>query len=612
GSAERARRVAALARLLRAVRAVRQRQFDAAAGRTVAQWRAEWTQLLCDFTATTPATAWLSAQVHAALDEFVAQSGDWPGLLTLGAVRRALADRFDMPVRGDRPITGAVTVCALQPMRSVPFAVIALIGMDDGAFPAVAAPRAWDPFAVQRPGELDGRLVQRHLLLETLLSARRQLLVLFDGHGIQPEDRRPAAVPIEELVDVLTRLSGRDRTAWVTDTTLQPWDPGAFSGPRPPFDQAHADAATALLAAARADPPPGPLGLAATVAALCPPEDVPPTSVGVQELALGLAEPQGLFLDQRLHIRLPRDREPLADREPLELGHLDGWQVRELLLADRGLRAGEPPAAVAARVTRRLAAEGRLPMAAGGAVLVADYVAELCEVLALLARGQGAPIDPPLIAVDIDVSAAGRPQRLRVQGTPPAVQAWQGQWLLQWIVANVEPKPKHELAAWIHLLAARAAGLPAIGARVVGGRAKAGSKGALAEATLACDLPPAQALALLGDYGRIWLAARHRPLPLFARTSSCLASAVAEGATGREMAKKIAVPWFGNENSAGECEDRHIAAFFGHYDAPADVADPRTDGLRDLAQRVWLPIATARGAGEALAKAWQGPQEGLS
>ena len=52
-----------------------------------------------------------------------------------------------MPQKADRAVASAVTVCALEPMRSVPFRVVALLGMDDGQFPRGAQAPSWDPFA---------------------------------------------------------------------------------------------------------------------------------------------------------------------------------------------------------------------------------------------------------------------------------------------------------------------------------------------------------------------------------------------------------------------------------------------------------------------------------
>lgn len=603
-SPERARRVAALARVLRCLRAARLRQSEQTTGRSVSQWRAECATLIGELTATSAAAGWLSAEVHAALDGFQTEAGQWQGQLTLGALTRALADRFDITVRGDRPITGAVTVCALQPMRSVPFRVIALLGMDDGAFPVAGTPRAWDPFAHPRPGELDGRVVQRHLLLETLLAAREQLWLFYTGHGDRPEDQRPAAVPVEELVDTLAHLAGSDREAWLTSTSLQPWDPAAFTERTAPFDQGLADAANRLTAAVQSEHPLAPLGLAATIAANCPPEEVPPASVGLADLADGLAAPQRLFLSQRLAITLPRDREPLPDREPLELDSLDTWRVRDLLLGDQGLQAGEPVAAVASRVTRLLAAEGQLPLAAGGSVLVAEQVETVADALRVMARCQGQVVDPPLVAVDLVPTVDGRVHQLRTQGSAAEVRQWQDQLLLQWLVPNANPTARQNLLAWLHVVAARAMGLPVAGARVLGLNRKTWNTTQLGGLVVSCELDRNAAHGLLEDAASVWLGARQRPLPLFADTSEVLARSIAAGEPADRCRAKVFDAWYGNGFSPGESTNREIAAFFAQFDAPSHIDDPTPDGLRNLAERVWLPLVQAREQGKAIARQW--------
>jgi exodeoxyribonuclease V gamma subunit len=41
-------------------------------------------------------------------------------------------------------LSGPITFCTLQPMRSVPFRIIALIGMNDGDFPRSSHPTGFD------------------------------------------------------------------------------------------------------------------------------------------------------------------------------------------------------------------------------------------------------------------------------------------------------------------------------------------------------------------------------------------------------------------------------------------------------------------------------------
>src|SRR5690606_21082631 len=77
-----------------------------------------------------------------------------------------------------RFLTGGITFCTLVPMRSVPFEVVCLIGMNDEAFPRAHRPLSFDRMAQDvRRGDRSRRDDDRYLFLEALLSARRCLYI---------------------------------------------------------------------------------------------------------------------------------------------------------------------------------------------------------------------------------------------------------------------------------------------------------------------------------------------------------------------------------------------------------------------------------------------------
>ena len=101
--------------------------------------------------------------------------------------------------------TGALTVCSLEPMRAVPHRVVALLGMDDGAFPRGSGRDgddvlARDPLVGERdrppggPPAVPRRGDQRPA--STWSSCTR-------APTSAPAPRRPPAVPVGELLDAL-------------------------------------------------------------------------------------------------------------------------------------------------------------------------------------------------------------------------------------------------------------------------------------------------------------------------------------------------------------------------------------------------------------------------
>lgn len=262
-------------------------------------------------------------EVHQTLDslELAGESFDRP--VRLAAVRHLLTAHFEHARHADRPITGAITVSALTPMRSVPFRVVCLVGIDDGTFPRTSSRPTWDLIAAHpQPGDRDPRDEDRHLLLESIFAAREHLIVTCTARDAQRGTAVPFALPIAELLDTLdasfrTESGQPARTQFLRSHPLQPTAPSAYSAPEPSFDARSARLAHTLAAPRR------PLRAFPSRARL--PID-PTAPVDLVELGSTLAHPQRA-LCRRLRLRPPTDEPTPNDREPLSVGGLERWMI---------------------------------------------------------------------------------------------------------------------------------------------------------------------------------------------------------------------------------------------------------------------------------------------
>ena len=72
-----------------------------------------------------------------------------------------------------RFLAGQVNFCTLMPMRSIPFKVVCLLGMNDGLYPRSLLPMGFDLMDGHRKrGDRSRRDEDRYLFLEALLSAQ--------------------------------------------------------------------------------------------------------------------------------------------------------------------------------------------------------------------------------------------------------------------------------------------------------------------------------------------------------------------------------------------------------------------------------------------------------
>ena len=124
----------------------------------------------------------------------------------------------------------SVTFCSIMPMRAVPSEVICLIGMDEGVFPRqdvgdtldVAASHVGVDYFPAR-SRLD-----RHLFLDTILSARRSLIMSYQGYSFSDSHALPPSLLVSELLDYIN--NSYDFSMTITRHPQQSYQHGYFDG----------------------------------------------------------------------------------------------------------------------------------------------------------------------------------------------------------------------------------------------------------------------------------------------------------------------------------------------------------------------------------------------
>ena len=104
---------------------------------------------------------------------------------------------------GQRFLAGYVNFCTLMPMRSVPFKVVCLLGLNDGDYPRQVVPVGFDLMRIgkARRGDRSRRLDDRYLFLEAILSARKRLYLSFQGYSAKDNSERSPSILLSELLE---------------------------------------------------------------------------------------------------------------------------------------------------------------------------------------------------------------------------------------------------------------------------------------------------------------------------------------------------------------------------------------------------------------------------
>jgi exodeoxyribonuclease V gamma subunit len=488
-----------------------------------------------------------------------------------------LRDAFTLPRGGDRPNTGAVTVCAMEPMRSVPFRVVAMIGMNDDSFPRPSRLPSWDPFATMKPQEHDRRSLDRHLFLESLLCARDALLIY--GRGFEPArgDAAPLSVVVEELVDLLAQAVGVEQPRDLLRVhPLQPWSLNVFEEEsRRPYDATWAEAALARQCEPKL------AGLSATPAdARWPEEAEPPVTLTVRALARALENAPKAFLDQALGISMSdRDAEVL-DREPIELDDLEAWKLRDALIALVADAEAGVDVDVRALLTRQQG-EGVIPFEAGGEAVLADELARARAIVDHARKVPGTSIDAAPYVCTITAPGCAP---LNVTAVVPEVRGDDsGTQRHVWMTASSEPKDKLKLEVWLATLVARVADAPVVAAHVI---ARKGNP--------VFNAPDKEtALRVLEACIAVWWRIRRQPMPLVPQFSRKLVELADKnpGWSPESLVRETVDAWFEDDGVDTAMRDDAARALFGGW--TENDLDARAETLLALARTVWSPLHAA-------------------
>lgn len=123
-----------------------------------------------------------------------------------------------------------ITFCAMVPMRSVPFKLVALMGMNDGEFPRQDKHFSFDLMANKtRQGDRSRRDEDRYLFLESILAARNKLIFSYIGQSVKDNTALPPSILVNELLDTLTIYSGKSVENWIDQHPLQAFSSRYFN-----------------------------------------------------------------------------------------------------------------------------------------------------------------------------------------------------------------------------------------------------------------------------------------------------------------------------------------------------------------------------------------------
>ena len=440
--------------------------------------------------------------------------------------------------KNHRYLTGRVTFSSMVPLRSVPFRMVCMLGLNDSDFPRQRASLGFDLMAkVSQPGDRSIRDDDRYLFLEALLSAREELYLSWIYRNVSDNAPREPSVLISELRDYLDKRYP-NRPARCIAHPLQPFSKALFQSDKP-----------ALHTFATEWEPPTESPVRAILNQITVDESgsapILDEVIPLDSFLQFWRNPSDWYCRRILGIALWRDEQQPEDAEPFGMDGLSGYQLRgnlmESLLAE--------PDVDRQSVYTQQARSGILPHGGLGE-LTFDNSFEETRTLAERIREFGAT---PLSPLDIDITLNNQ----QLQGRLPAAVTWPdgSVGIMHYHAANLDGSRLTQW--WLAYLIGSAAG-KLNGQSLLVTRDKD---------RLAAMLDPQSAADKLQSWLQGWNQGQVSALPFFSKTSAAVAGAI------KGSPHKAWLPPSTAHAGPGECEQESIQLLYSNIAQVPDRED---------------------------------------
>lgn len=270
-------------------------------------------------------------QLYVLLQGLVEPSQHHAENVTVEVILAWLESRLSESPSANGFLRGQLTFCSMLPMRSIPFKIIALLGINAGEFPKIDHHSSFDLIKQHfRKGDRCRRSDDRYQFLEIILSARQQLLITYIGQSIHYNNDIPPSVVISELLDVLENHYQLSNV--VCKHPLQAFSSRYFDNQTELFSYSQHNCKTAI--ALQNNPPkiePWWQGKLETEV---------PTTIDISALFNFYRQPQHYFFKQQLGLTFSEHSAQIEEREPFTLDPLTAYTINQQWIAQR--LAGKP------------------------------------------------------------------------------------------------------------------------------------------------------------------------------------------------------------------------------------------------------------------------------
>ncbi len=454
--------------------------------------------------------------------------------IELSVIRSYLREAMGHSGGGARFLDGGVSFCAMLPMRSIPFDVICLLGMNADAYPRRDMNTGFNIMEAQkRPGDRSLRNDDQYLFLESILSARKKLVISYVGLSSQDNKETLPSVLVCEFLDYLKKNYREVKSDQpVSETIVRHHRLHPFSSAYFRDDERLYSYSLSNYRAAQA------IAGGAVERKLFQKEALPEMESGdkvipLPDLLRFYRDPAAYFLTHRLGMKLPGalwQEDP--DSEPFGIDSLNAYQIKQAIVENR-LQSAE-----AEMVFKIKRAEGVLPVGAAGDYLFGNVLTSASNFAKEVARCLKSP---KMDKLNLSLSVGQ-------ESLIATIDDIRQHWKISYRPAKL--KMKDYLSAWIEHLVLNAAapkGYPTTSLL-------------LGEEEIWQFEPLADAMEQLNVLIQYYRLGHTKPVKLFARSSWDYAKALWQSNKSQTIALAVAqAAWLKDEYNRNQADSENIA-----------------------------------------------------
>lgn len=501
-----------------------------------------------------------------------AKNAGFTDAVSFDVVHSLMSRKLDLTISQGNFMSGNITFCNILPMRSIPFKIVVLMGMDETAFPKKIFTPGFNLMKkFPRPGDKNERYEDLYLFLETLLSARERLIITYTGMSIKDNSLIPCSGVVSELMEVMDEgFVFPKGCQYRFFHPLHPFDTAYFDGSGPLFSYS-GDNCRMAVALLKQRPEQQAFVQIKDREKL----ETGLTAISLDDIIRFFRNPVEGFVKQGLNITLRMLEEEKEDREAFTVAGLDQYLLGNLLL-EKKTRDLYPV----------LRAMGSLPPGKKGRL---EYEKLMTLATPLIREAGQISAMKPLPAVSAEMNVEG----MAVSGQITGI--WEKG---VFIIGFGRLTGARLLSAWIRHLFLNAAGPTAYPKETfLTGRDPKGKK-----PVFTCRFPElgADAGLYLKDLVGMLQKGMKAPLYFFSETSFQFAESLAadgfaltDASVSKAMgrAKKS---WHDRHQGTGEKNNRYVSLCVEHHDPFESVETLLSSGFAENAVRIYRPLLENR------------------